>query len=1643
MRLVAKVRVEHTDLGGSFVRPQSGKDVEVGLEHCQQRGVVLSIGLKPRPLLLPVALPVALYGARVHEGHLGLKFLRVKQNPWDTVSKCIQLSITCEDCAALKKLRDHINSVLLKCATAASASKNGVAAAAGCKQQKAGAGGLVGGPGLPRRPLAPRSLNTLAAVQAPSSSMASLRSGPGPAPTASGFSFGAGGGRHALASSAESAGGGVEDLESLSEEQQRALQLSLKVASPFCAGCAGTGKSLLLRHILQGLPRDTTFVTGTTGLAACHLGGTTINSFAGIGRGEGTLESLVRMASRGESLQRWRATTHLIVDEVSMMDGRLFDTLEAVARKLILSGDFHQLPPVCKGREGATQRRFCFEGEAWGRCIHDSCFLSKVFRQADLEFVELLGKIRAGACPQDMLSKLLRTCQRPLPAEDGILPTQLFTHREDVDTINLKQLRALPSEARKFVAQDVGSGDVLAAACPARRSLDLKVGAQVMLIRNVSHRQGLVNGARGVVERFSEGQGLPVVRFASGRVVTVGRERWTIASGGRMAGQRVQLPLDLAWAMSVHKSQGMTLDRVEVSLERAFEPGMAYVALSRVKALEGLRILGSIAPQALRADHKVVRFYKALRERQLRALGLDPAQQYGKAKAHVFLDVEMEEVVRPVTPGELRCGWGTKVVATIGPSCQDVPTLARLLQAGLTCARVDLSWGTTDNHVRSLQNLDEAMKQTRLLCSVWLDTTGREVMVRRPIQYDSQGWPRQAAGDIRLHKDQVFKITTDPTAVASPTLYPVIHPGFTRLVEVGQSLQIGAHLATGTEGSSLFAEVGPCLVPSRCLLVVDVAESEVTCVASNDAVLDGVLSVVLCHGEDEDFQSDFGLPLVTEHDVECMKRMGRDFEIDYVSVSFCNSVDDLYSMRHLLDSLSMQQTKIIAKVERKAAVRNFEAIAHAADGIIMSRGNLGLDFEAEVMALLQKRIISRCNQLGKPVLITRIVDTMATDVANAVLDGVDGLLLGAETLRGKFPVETVQTVLKLAGAAEAHFDYHTHHENLMAEAYEEEVAFRRADIFPNTTSQRHRANGAGLSPHTSASSEHVAGSGAPAVLSGPTAVQGIGTGPAGGIELAAAGGKAPPQHNAQHSSGSASTPGTPFVGQQSCATPYISAFGSLPPRFDERSPQLNRVLLTHAPYMSKLESLASSATRTAEKINAGLIVVSVQSGRTVSLVAKYRPPMPIMAVVVPKLKSDALGWSLDGKYLARQTLVLRGVVPMLAAPMSDSAGSEDLLSEAIHAAFLQRLVKPMDFVVCIMSHRGSMAVKVVQVNTSGAGLRNMGGGDTSPLGGTGLADGAPDHSPFGAYFVPPSQRLDLGFSPSRTLSGRPTMMMPASPRRFHLDTVTRGGGGAFLHATASEAQSFDDQPYVGVGVNAERRSMNFEDVMAAQIIGFPFDTAVCDVERKSLVVDGHDESLWGVKDEPYTASCGALVKTEPKLEPKLPPPPPSSPAPASPSTPQAGVTTRSRTQSAASTLVTTTSVPNTKPRKDKTKAKARPTVRVTKKKGAVSSVKKKRASGNRKPTNKPRGRVPGGQHIEPHDLFQYAMYKSLVSRSLQDKHGVTTNAIWRKLQALLKSLRPKDAEIVCLNQNGKLTFNTKRLKAEGVCSWEQFCLTYM
>jgi ATP-dependent DNA helicase PIF1 len=538
---------------------------------------VLSLGLKPKPLEIPVRAPACLYIHRVSMGQLGMKFLKFKQYAWQRVERTLQVTISvgsAEDVGALAELSKMVDKVLSK-----------------------GRGGKSA-PSVARRPLATRPIN-------------------------SSFS---GGSAFAIAGRAQpqATASDREDLPDLSPEQQRALDAVTAGKSIFFTGCAGTGKSLLLRHIIRALPPDTTYVTGTTGLAGSLLGGTTVNAFAGTGRADGLgadFEAVVRSAGRGDSGLRWRRASALLIDEMSMMSGQFFDLLEAVARRvrgnnrpfggiqLILCGDFHQLPPVSK--DPAT-RRFAFEAESWGRCVRASVQLTRVFRQRDGDFIDILAQIRSGAIPEASLRSLLARCSAPLDLDDGIRPTQLFTHRADVDAINQRELADLPGDAVVFNALDTGNSDALAAACPAPRTLRLKLGAQVMLNRNISARQGLVNGARGVVERFTPG-GMPVVRFAaSDAAITISRERWTVRVGGQEAASRAQVPLALAWAVTVHKSQGLTLDRVEVSLDRAFEAGMAYVALSRARSLEGLRIVGGVAGAALRADPKVVDFYSKL-----------------------------------------------------------------------------------------------------------------------------------------------------------------------------------------------------------------------------------------------------------------------------------------------------------------------------------------------------------------------------------------------------------------------------------------------------------------------------------------------------------------------------------------------------------------------------------------------------------------------------------------------------------------------------------------------------------------------------------------------------------------------------------------------------------------------------------------------------------------------------------------------------------------------------------------------------------------------------------------------------------------------------------------------------------------------
>eukprot|EP00884_Botryococcus_braunii_P016133 jgi/Botrbrau1/3202/Bobra.37_2s0032.1 len=237
-----------------------------------------------------------------------------------------------------------------------------------------------------------------------------------------------------------------------------------------------------------------------------------------------------------------------------------------------------------------------------------------------MSFVRILEAIRIGQATPQMLKVLGAELPKgPSDTSDGILPTQLHTHRTDVDSVNAQRLAELVGSSVSFSCRDSGPNqDALASLCPARKSLELKVGAQVVLIRSLRPAEGLVNGARGVVVGFAKSSSqAPIVKFTNGVETTIHMEKWTFKAGNSVLATRTQVPLDLAWAISVHRSQGMSLDRAEINLEKAFEPGMAYVALSRVRSLEGLRLVGKIAPKALTADPKVVEFYRKLAELQL------------------------------------------------------------------------------------------------------------------------------------------------------------------------------------------------------------------------------------------------------------------------------------------------------------------------------------------------------------------------------------------------------------------------------------------------------------------------------------------------------------------------------------------------------------------------------------------------------------------------------------------------------------------------------------------------------------------------------------------------------------------------------------------------------------------------------------------------------------------------------------------------------------------------------------------------------------------------------------------------------------------------------------------------------------------
>jgi len=416
---------------------------------------------------------------------------------------------------------------------------------------------------------------------------------------------------------------GVEDFK-WSDSQLNIIKLVEEKKNIYLTGNAGSGKSTLINFLKRSLPSRTTFVTASTGISALHLDGTTIYTFVGAGLASGSVEQCVSIIRRNPmSRKRWANTKVLIIDEISMINGALFDKFNYIGQvmrgngapfggiQLIVVGDFMQLPPVNK--EGG----YAFQATTWKSCFHQSCRLGKVFRQTDKAFVDVLDEVRYGQVSRQSIKLLESRLDQPAP-DETVVETKLFARKQGVSEYNNSKLQALDIKTeRTFKSKDTckKATDLKALnKLQAMEELRIRKGAHVMLIWNLDLSRGLCNGSQGIVTDFKMGEGgiyFPYVHFQNGEQELIVPMEWEIKKNKKVVAKRRQLPLLLAWAITIHKSQGMSIDRAAISLSSCFDIGQVYVALSRVRTLEGIRLL-SFDPRKIVADAYAIEFDKDL-----------------------------------------------------------------------------------------------------------------------------------------------------------------------------------------------------------------------------------------------------------------------------------------------------------------------------------------------------------------------------------------------------------------------------------------------------------------------------------------------------------------------------------------------------------------------------------------------------------------------------------------------------------------------------------------------------------------------------------------------------------------------------------------------------------------------------------------------------------------------------------------------------------------------------------------------------------------------------------------------------------------------------------------------------------------------
>ena len=483
----------------------------------------------------------------------------------------------------------------------------------------------------------------------------------------------------------------------------------------------------------------------------------------------------------------------------------------------------------------------------------------------------------------------------------------------------------------------------------------------------------------------------------------------------------------------------------------------------------------------------------------------------------------------------------TQLIGTIGPACNNVETLSEMLRAGMTVARFDFSAFTLDYHIKAHRTLSEAMKNTGFLCATMVDTKGPEIQVVRDKYVDEHGDVRISKHALHFSEGSTVSLTADTTQSCSNATLPVSYSRIHGVLEPGDRIIVTRYLITGTNSDSVTLEV------------TGFEGQDVVCRVVVGATLDGALNMFLKKADSTPVRTD--LPIISKEDQDMVQSFySATRSLDFLAVSYTSCKADIVNARQLCKGIGAPETSILAKLENLFSLDNFDELVVESDGVVLSRGRLGQDVPVEKFPRVQKHLIKQCNIHGKLIWITRVVDTMseaprptraeATDVANAVMDGADGIMLGAETLRGLHPVTSIETVLQIAREAESYYI------------------------------------------RTGAADNHF----------------------------------------------------------QSLV---VANRGDVTGSFQK---------------MSSVEACASSVVRASSKLGAAAIICFASTGTTARLISKWRPAVPVICVVQPRLKaSNGLHWQFSGLGLAKQLLACRGVIPMLSSAVIGpfNAGEED------------------------------------------------------------------------------------------------------------------------------------------------------------------------------------------------------------------------------------------------------------------------------------------------------------------------------------------------------------------------------------------------